>query len=88
MALLISGIHDHVISFSLQIQVEFSAPTDCNASVVVLGDSAANLYDAHSSQDLKQAARINLEPLQFHMHGGHQLLLGWVHNCCCWTAHS
>ena len=57
------------VTLSLQVQVEFSPPADSRASVVVLGDSVANLYDAANPNRLP-FTRINLEPLQFHMHGG------------------
>ncbi|EFN59826.1 hypothetical protein CHLNCDRAFT_59547 [Chlorella variabilis] len=56
-----------VLNIGHAVQVEFSPPADSRASVVVLGDSVANLYDAANPNRLP-FTRINLEPLQFHMH--------------------
>ncbi len=56
------------LSFTvLQVQVEFSPPTDSRASVVVVGDSVYNLYEPSNPNRLS-ARRINLETLQFHFH--------------------
>jgi hypothetical protein len=54
----------------LQLQVEFDAPKDNKASVVVFGNSVYNLYNAkHPNTAAWPVNRYSVEPLQFHVHG-------------------
>lgn len=61
----------------LQIQVEFSAPTNGNASVVVAGDSIYTLYNS-SDPNSDTVTRFSVEPLQFHFHGAREGMGPWL----------
>ncbi|EFN59824.1 hypothetical protein CHLNCDRAFT_59546 [Chlorella variabilis] len=56
-----------VLNLGHAIQVEFSAPTNGNASVVVAGDSIYTLYNS-SDPNSDTVTRFSVEPLQFHFH--------------------